>query len=414
MPQGETMKHRSRHGKLSRGITKKRKRQEKFKEFVKKDTQPLEAKYATHGHRNLNFIDTQVSTTSYPWARVTPGRLRQLKSSKALRSLRHICAESIATQASKITSDLLKTLPWSIWKMVWTMILATNQDSIHVYTLFLSHFGHLPDFKSHKAHIVDVRDETIAFTQIPRNRLHRIETLYSNVLISNMIHELAMLKSYVILDMSHQPVVNKEDFFLIFNVSNLICVDLSNHDIDDTFLQHLGSCISTSTKLRQLMLIKIANTKVTPQGLSKFFDAILFQSCNLVYIQVDFEIKHKHWKLMDPGRMKIVQTMPMGLSMNALKRAETTSGHSSQPNLFMSKNPILDLFITNQQYNPYDVEDIWKRRNKVSKSNKNRATYVYEKISSTNWSIDDDVVNVEKPQRQKKAIKTNAKDFFSI
>lgn len=416
------MKHRSRYykQKKSRGITKRYKRQDKFKEFVNKDVQSLETKYAIHGQLNLNFIDTQLTTGSYSWDRVTPSGLTQLKSSRALRSLRHLSAETIASQASKLSPELLATLPWSIWKIVWTMILATNTDSIQVYTLFLKNFGHLPDFKSHKAHIVDVRDETIAFTQIPQNRLHRVESLFSNILISEMIHNLAELKSFVIWDMSQQQSkMPKEEYFLIFNIPNLICVDLSNHDVDDVFLQHLGFCIGNSTKLNQLRMIKLSNTKVTPTGAMKFLDAILFQSCKLSYIQLDFKLDHKHWQLMDSGRMRIVQTMPMGLSLNALTRLETRLGttlsRSCSPNQLVSKTPILDIFIAKELYNSHNMEEAWNLRNRSLKSNKNRTTFVYERSTfidmSNIWEL---YTDEEKPQRQRKAIKTNAREFFSI
>ncbi|KAG5420359.1 hypothetical protein I9W82_002240 [Candida metapsilosis] len=408
------MKHRSRYTRSSKNLARKRKRQDKFKEFVKKDHQSLEAKYATHGQSNLNFIDTQITTSSYPWDRVTPEQLRlSRKPTKSLKSLRHICAETIASQASKITSDLLRTLPWSIWKIVWTMILATNQDSIQVYILFLCHFGHLPDFKSHKAHIMNVRDETVAFTQIAKNRLHRIETLFSNIAISDMVQELLMSKSYVILDISHQPVMNKEEYFSILNVPNLICLDLSNQDINDTFLQLLGSCISTTTKLNQLVMIKLVNTKVTPQAVLKFLNAISLPSCKLTYIEIDLEMKHKCWKLMNPGQTKIVQTMPMGLSLNGLQRSGTTSNGTTS-NVQVSKVPILDIFIAKEQYSQYNMEAIWKCRNKALNSIQKRTTYVYEKSSFVDWPNDEESVEEEKPQRQKKALKTNAQDFFRL
>ncbi|KAI5970679.1 hypothetical protein CANMA_000270 [Candida margitis] len=410
------MKHRTKKNNPSKGIAKKRKRQEKFKEFIKKDPQSIEAKYATHGQSNLNFVDTQITTVSYPWTRVTPNRLQHSTKPKTLRTLRQICAATIALQSSKITPDLLRTLPWSIWKVVWTMILGINTDSIQVYTLFLKHFGHFSDFKSHKAHIMNARDETIAFTQIPQNRLHRIETVFSNIVISDMIEEMLKLKTFVILDMSHIPkLVNYEEYFSIFNIPYLVCLDLSNHDIDDTFLQHLSSCISGGSKLTRLILIKLVNTKVTHRGLLKFLDTVSFHSCKLDYIQVDFEIKHKHWSFMGPGQSKIVQNMPMGLSMNALKRSVTISSNSSIQNVPMSKIPILDIFIANEQYNPHDLDRVWHSRNKMLKINKSRTTYVYEKTSSIDWTKIDESMDEEKPQRLKKsAIKTNAKDFFCM
>ncbi|KAI5964413.1 hypothetical protein KGF57_001086 [Candida theae] len=410
------MRHRSRYSTSSKNFTRKRKRQEKFKKFVKKDIQPLEAKYATHGQSNLNFIDTQITTTmSYPWSKVTPNQLQHSKSTKPLRTLVHICAETIASQAHKITPDLMTTLPWSIWKKVWTMILATNQDSLQVYTIFLRHFGHFTDFKGHKSHITNVRDETIAFTQVPQNRLHRIETLFANVLIPDMTQGLAKVGASVILDMSRMPMVSKEEYFSIFNVPNLICLDLSNQEIDVIFLHHLGSCIATGTKLNQLVLIKLANTKVTPLAVLKFLNAISFRGCKLAYIELDFEIKHRHWRLLDPGKLKIVQTMPMGLSVNALTRSDTTSPHSPvSPQL--NKLPLLDIFIAKESYDStYNMEDIWRSRNRAMNSIKKRTTFVYEKISPTEWPYENGAADLEeKPQRQKRALKTNARDFFEL
>ncbi|KAI5957189.1 hypothetical protein KGF54_000117 [Candida jiufengensis] len=370
------------------GKDKKRSKRHKFNK-KKDEFETYEKKLSKHGQTDSNFIDTSFQVSSYPWTTIEhvldPPKIKKLK------SLKYLCANQISLNCSNINESLLKSLPWSIWRPVWNCILRNGKDTIEIFIKFNNVFGLRSDFKNHKTRsFINKRDEAVLLNSIPNGNKHRIETIFNNVPIVDVVSKLNSTMSKIVLDLSHLKEFKREDYFMLFNISSLICLDLSNHQVDDSFLSNLRTSIYHG-KLNKLIMMKLVNTKITNTGILNFLEL----DSNIKCIETNIMIKKEGWLLMKPQAQ-----YHLTLGLYVLQ--------DMFPDFNFSSPNIIDLMIINKSY-PAPLDLLWSTRNKISARG---YVYVRDPNFKPNTKVEEEE-EVPQPKKRQK-LKINANEFFSI
>ncbi|KAI5962647.1 uncharacterized protein KGF55_003723 [Candida pseudojiufengensis] len=360
----------------------------------KTEPEPQESILSKHGQPDSNFVDTTIENSFYPWTTLEP-KERKLPPIKKLRPLKDLCAFKISLQYAKIDEDLLKSLPWHIWKLVWGYILYNGKDSIDVYCKFNNIFGSNPEFRSHIKTPDKLQTEAIGSNKIARNRFHRLDSIFKNVPMSELVSVLNKSKSKIILDLSHLQSLKREDYFMLFNITNLMCLNLSNHPIDDSFCTHLSSAINNG-KLSGLYMLKLCNTNITRAGLLKIATA---PNSNIQYIEINSDLNHHDWNcLVD------VRDLPLAKKFYHMSNLY----HSKQ----LSHLNIWDLLVVDETY-PASLDILWRARFAL----RSQHSLVYlnnvflDAYRPKYRAIPE---GEESESRKRRKLKTNANDFFSL
>lgn len=416
------IKRSKRYGiKKNRQLLKKDKKDDNWasKSTFGKDLQKI-------GIKNDLFKDSS-STTTYPWIRLAPllryNVANSPRSGKGVPSLKLICSRKIAENADSLESSYLDTASWMVWRQVWEEILLLRNDSPRVFNIFAGKFFLLDGFKCHKLSlpldvngksskwekVLKARNEGISSVIIPRARNHRVENLFSNINVLEIvkfIHKLSY-RPWVLLDVSLMTQkYGREDHLKLFSITDLVALDLSNSQIvDDLFLYNMSVSITKDGKLSKLTILKLNNCpNVTSKGLQYLIclandpDA----RCSLSYIESDVKISSPNFAaklqnikseqpyfidgtrwfvLEDDQESKTLKKLPLALKLHCLykhysskiTKDPTASDFpqyttNSMDYLFRVKNNIvLDIMVHDKIFNSdeNDVEnlkEIWDTR----------------------------------------------------
>lgn len=370
------------------------------------------------GIKNDLFKDSSSSTT-YPWIRLAPlleyNIAKVSRSGKGIPSLKLICSRKIAENADSLESSYLDTASWMVWRQVWEEILLLRNDSPRVFNIFAGKFFLLDGFKCHTLSlpldinvgssnwekVLKARNEGISSVIIPRTRNHRVENLFSNINVLEIIkfiHKLSY-RPWVILDASLMTrKYDREEHLKLFSITDLVALDLSNSQIvDDHFLYNMSVSISKDGKLSKLTILKINNCpNVTSNGIQYLLHLANDPDarCSLSYIESDVKISSSNFatklqnikseqpnfidgtrwfELGDDQESKPIKKFPLALKLHCLyknyssriTKDPTASDFpqyttNSTDYLFLVRNNIvLDIMVHDKVFNS-DEDDVQK------------------------------------------------------
>lgn len=287
--------------KRPRGFLRRRLRRFNLKNHrsVEKKKQDVPNLAAVQGSRGLFQDSTGLAT--FNWANLVPSlnNLRLLDGQSLLKkgpvlSLKDICAESLAKNIECIDPANFDGLHWSILSMVWSKCLQMNKDSPRIFSIFASKFYKEKTFVSHSEtrlnhEVAKIRQTTIADHRLLNSKKHRIEVVFLNVRIRDIISYVHKLEccSWVFLDLSGFR-ATKDELLQVVNIQNLVCLDLSNSLVDDSFLNSLTQSILREDKLSKLTIIRLVNcSKITADGLRNLMKIQSNDNYSLSYVELD-------------------------------------------------------------------------------------------------------------------------------
>lgn len=294
-----------------------------------------------------------LASSVYSWQSLPPlvsYNSNQMVQPRKLRSLRSICALELAKNVQSIDYHYLDAAPWECWKLVWTNTLRLHNDSFEVARMFISKFQTQKSFKCHLQspgvnELSQLRHAAIESSSIPGQRNHRFENVFQNINFVHFCTYISNLKSrpWVLIDVSRiTKVLSNEDYYNIFNIKNLIALDLSNSTfVDDRFLYNLAIAITQESKLKQLTILRINNCpNVTKKGLQHLLEVSNNQyCCSLSYVESSilmpvsnfvngFSVKEENgkyiqgtkWSVLDNDdpTTKVLSKLPLGLKVHSL------------------------------------------------------------------------------------------------
>lgn len=424
-----------------------------------------------------------VPILGYAWSKVPP-LVNLLPNNKStLLSLKAICAERVAENIDSIES--FDDIPWSCWLLVWNCVLANGTDSFQTFCIFASKLMGIKGFRCHGLigngsdiyeSNSEAHDDSFQLLELRRSALeqirvpfisHRVENFFANTFISELatyLHRCEYTPN-VLLDIS---LVKVEDYFAMFNISNLLALNVG--DVDDSFLYNLGSAMFNDGKLKTLQVLRLADSSnISEKAVVRLLEMVNENDCSLEYIQTDFQVPRDvlgrtRWKMMDTDRneVNLIARLPLGLKIYMIHRYKlgdfakndefrsrsrsrnsgtittpysgpsapsiasnsTTSATSapSPPRISISpqlqNHILLDIMIHNKIYtenDPYEEETLmstWSSRIQ-QRSSQRFAGYSYLIDKSKKDPIKE-ISPVVVPPKTIKRVKPNAKKFFSI
>lgn len=372
------------------------------------------------------FVDFETLIQPYLWTTVTPviESATRTHASARMPTLKRLCAEQLARNVEYIGWHLIASAPWSIWKLVWTIIVKTGQDSPETYAKFAKFFHSFQDFRAHRYLLEQgIRGQAIGKYLIPGCRLHRVETVFRNIDLHDTIKFLDIWQPITILDLSLIK-LSRDEYFALFNIPNLVCLSLCNHHIDDTFIASLCSTIKNG-KLWKLSVLKIENTKVTKTGIMSLF-ALGKESCDLSCIETDIPIVDNYacstnWLKLD-NESALIYRLPLALKLNALMKKNILQTSIINDN-------IMDLMVVDKTWHSSNAsqENInlaWEARKDATIKRYRGKTYIrkheLQKVDGPNGidavsSTENTLLPTEQRRKKhKNRIQLNAKNFFCI
>lgn len=267
----------------------------------------------------------------------------QLQLRKGVKSLKQLCAESLARNVDSLDAEYLSEAPSECWLLVWNKILELSNDSFRVYSIFASKFSHSPGFKAHKLTMGDplgsldevfklllLRSDAISMLRIPNCRNYRLENLFGNLKMESIISELSMLNPLTLLDVSAAE-LTQHDYYMLFNFPRLIALDMSRSKfVDDLYIHNMVQSMLSEGKLSLLTTLSLTNCRnLSLDGVME----LLKSETNLSYIECDHALRVSHqkvggqryvlgtkWFLIDREveELAIIERLPLGLKMHAL------------------------------------------------------------------------------------------------
>lgn len=202
-----------------------------------------------------------------------------------------LCAKIVAQNASELNSGIVSTLTWPCIKLLWTHILACNNDCMSVFMTFAFVMLNVQSFRCHlppreyNDTKLQRRQDYLNQCLIPHNKYHRIENLFSNIKIQDLVFYLNSLNflNQVILDFSIRKVGSREDLLLLFKVKSLMGLNLSNNDLVDSSILDFLSLALNEGRLPHLKILKIVNcTNLKEEDIKKFLCSLKQMNLSMI------------------------------------------------------------------------------------------------------------------------------------
>lgn len=414
---------RQRVGRVPQKPTSNRDKEER--QFVIRNEEGYFNKATKLGSSN-EFVDFETLIQPYLWTTVTPivEPVTRIRASARIPTLKRLCAEQLARNVEYIGWHLIASAPWSIWKLVWTIIVKTGQDSPEAYAKFAKFFHTFQDFRAHRYLLEQgIRGQVIGKYLIPGCRLHRVETVFRNINLYDTIKFLDIWQPTTILDLSLIK-LSRDEYFALFNIPNLVSLSLCNHDIDDTFISSLCSTIKNG-KLWKLSVLKIENTKVTKTGIMNLF-ALGKESCGLACIETDVPIVDNNvwptnWLKLD-NQSALIYDLPLALKLNALIKKNILKSTIFNDNIMDLM--VVDKICNGSNMSQENIDLAWEARKGVHLKRYRGNAYIRKHaLHNVDESTGNDggsstetaLLSTEQLRKKhKNRIQLNAKDFFCI
>lgn len=185
-------------------------------------------------------------------------------------ALADIAAYLLAQSVHEIRPEWLD-LPRLCLRRVWNQIISTGKDLFNAFCMmatafdepFVAHDTSLP-----RSYVLCPRNDALSQCKLPRC-CHRLENVPLLVPVAELCKPLGF-NPLVVLDLSRTPEAG-DDRFNVFNVPNLVALNLSGTLIDDAFLYSMVKAIGRG-KLANLLVLMVNNCPlVTENGILPLF-----------------------------------------------------------------------------------------------------------------------------------------------
>lgn len=408
---------------------------------------------AVQGSNGLFQDSSEIAT--FDWARLAPilhdyRGLNRVPEPElvSIKSLKAICANKVARNIEFIPSLSVHEIPWSALSEVWKECLKLNTDSPRVFSMFAQKFHKHKDFKCHikklelNNEVAKIRHEAIDYHKLLNSKKHRIEIVYLNVRIRDIVSYSFRLEtcSWIMLDLTSFK-ASKDDMLLVLNFQNLVCLDLSSSAIDDSFLYSLATSILREGKLSKLTIIRLVNCKnVTIDGIKSLMKIKCDDSASfsLSCIELDLELNkndssyvHNNWFVASDGRMS---SLPLTLKLQYLFKNYGPHILTDSSSRDITTNPVyllwskdfilLDLSYVDvaldSQFNTDAMVGGWTKRKNMNHNSRSSFTYVVDnrtrvKSEPLSQPARPSLSRHEPSKRiQKNRIKSDVKSFFDL
>ncbi|ODV80279.1 uncharacterized protein CANTADRAFT_5927 [Suhomyces tanzawaensis NRRL Y-17324] len=327
-----------------------------------------------------------VTKSTYGWTTTLPlceHNYETLPRNGTVPRLKRLCAETLAKNVEHLERDYLEFAPWTCWSLVWECVLRQGNDSFRAHQVFSSRFGRLGQFRAHwvarhqssmgelttlapRTQLQCLRSEAIRALQPPHARNYRLENLFSNVLVADVVRRLnfSLERPLVVLDISAAAnTISKDEYYLLLNIPGLVALDLSGSlVVDDSFLGNLATSILVDGKLAKLAVLRLKGCRnVSARAVHNLLLRCSDAFCSLKYIESEVPIpttKHElsgkfyvngtKWQLVnksEPG-LQVLSRLPLGLKTHTLYRY--LNGMPIQTPV--NSGPVLDLMMCSHVY----------------------------------------------------------------
>lgn len=367
-------------------------------------------------------------------------------------TLRDICARKIGSVIRQFDASLLAQLPRLCVERVWQQLMETQNDSHYAFSLVASVLGAL--FDPHRAHDPTFRGNVVAMCKIPRG-CHRLENIPLSVPIGQLTRYLPP-EALVVLDVSADgwgtspalgpaftPKMSNDERLAIYNITNLVALNLSGTFIDDTYLYALGRAIEAGRLPKLSMLLINRCPRVTPTGVLYLLGVTAGRLCYIESthclpspshrhfdsrdrIYYDYvEVGEKMWFKLDGDRsdIRMIYRLPLALKLSLLW---ARFHHNLDPAKHADLDTIKQHILVDYMYYPdhkIDPQRCWEYR---ARQRDHRVNGVYgymvndRKPASpppSSTPADSDRVNqrtTKAPRPLRKKLLGNPMDFFGL
>lgn len=223
-------------------------------------------------------------------------------------SLRDKCARKAGSIIRQFDVSLLAQLPRLCVERIWNQLMLTQTDSFYSFALVASVLG--VHFDPHRRNDPTLRGDVVAMCQIPRG-CHRLENVPLSVPINQLTRYLPK-EALVVLDLSADgkgtspavgpatsPKMTNDERLGIYNITNLVALNLSDTYIDDNYLYALGRAIEAGKLPKLSMLLLNRCPRVTPTGILYLLGVAAGRLCYMETSHCLPSPSHRHFDCRD-------------------------------------------------------------------------------------------------------------------
>lgn len=219
--------------------------------------------------------------------------------SNPVKSLRLICAKTVASNVECLHSSYFCEASWTCWKLVWEEALKQGTDLPQLFRLFTDTFGLERNFSCHppihgtieRVHgsTADLKRSALLASSIPNHPRHRIENVFSNISIPDFVLFVGSSNNCaVVINCAKIALYSTPTLLSLCKTPTVSAIDISyNSVVDDQFLHTLNACLVTGTS--SLKLLRVCGCPaVTVKGILNLLEAR--QNSSLVYVETDVSL----------------------------------------------------------------------------------------------------------------------------
>lgn len=287
-----------------------------------------------------------------------------------VRSLKDLCAMKITDHHELITHELLKIGNWSIWEPVWRYIVRWRRDNFKTFQTFADTFHTNPGFTCHDdlKGIPSARRKTLLYNTAKDTKRHRVERLFSNIKLGNLITILSnsSFDNLTILEVSSG--LQHLELLELTNLTNLTALKIAQKDeLKDIVINSWCSALKSNkwTKLQILSLPRISESSVIKLQKQTRISRLLYIEINTGTSRFSTS---KEWSSVDMTNWELVTDkaiteQPLALKLHGLLATSKVTNHSLVPS---SSTIMLDLNIVDKEFVDYgglvtqkEYDDLW-------------------------------------------------------
>ncbi|ODQ61251.1 hypothetical protein WICANDRAFT_77893 [Wickerhamomyces anomalus NRRL Y-366-8] len=274
-----------------------------------------------------------------------------------MRSLKDLCAMQIAEHHDLINHELLKNGNWSIWAPVWKYIVRWRRDNFKTFQTFADAFHRSSEFACHGnvRSYPSSRFKTLLSNTAQDTKRHRVERLFSNIKLTNLISNLnnSWFPHLTVLEISKD--LQDDELLELTNLTNLTALKITQtNGMKDTIVNSWCSALKSQkwTRLQVLCL-----PRVSESSLIKLQRQVM--NSRLLYIEIEtgssrFNID-KEWPNLDRTHWELIKErsiieQPLALKFQSLLLLQRIENRSLIPT---SSTILLDFNILDKEFVDY-------------------------------------------------------------
>ncbi|ODV70580.1 uncharacterized protein CYBJADRAFT_187448 [Cyberlindnera jadinii NRRL Y-1542] len=334
---------------------RKRKRSEKDdgkKDWKRNKFITVEEQFKAIGSSNM-YNDTSTEA-NYEWGSViSPVVLSSRDEQRTLKSLKTLSAMKIAENQNLLSSSMLKSSSWQVWKLVWEYISLWRRDSFQTFELFASNFSKEAQFMCHPfvTNQVLAKKDMILKSSLPNETRHRVERVFGNIRFSNFVTTMNSLTFDNMVMLEINKPMKYDELIHLTNLTNLMALKIGRlTTIPDLVLDRWCTCIKAG-KWKNLQVLSLP---LESQGALCKLQKIA-ASCKLLYIEVTGKTIvniQRDWKDLDLINWTVtndraMENLPWGIKAQTIMKKYKITNHTKLPS---PSTILLDFHVVNHTY----------------------------------------------------------------